>query len=155
MSRVRITARNGDNGVQAISLTARNPKNSYNDASVLGSNSYQTRLQTAVEPGPYTISILWADGTEYERDVEIGPGPYTRTITGPAMQPPSADVLSYKRGEGPRPPGFGDRSGPELDPELGPPQWNDPQAGPTSGGGWSARSLLLAAAAAALIAWSS
>ena len=144
MSRVRITARNGTGGVQAITLTARNPKDSHNDLSAVGASGFQTRLSGAVEPGPYRIGIRWADGSEYQQDVEVDARAFTRTITGPQLVAPDAEAMEYKRGEGPRPAGFGGGGAPA--------DWN-PDAGGLSGGGWSARSLVLAAAAAALIAW--
>jgi hypothetical protein len=144
MSRVRITARNGAGGVQAVTLTARNPKDAEHDRGVVGGASYQTRLSANVPPGPYRIGISWADGSEFQQDIEVGTMAFARTVTGPQLVAPDAETMDYKSGAGPRPEGFGGGGGEA--------EWI-PSAGGLTGGGWSGRNLLIAAAAAALIAW--
>jgi len=112
-ARVRITARNRPRGVQAIAFRANNPKNMGHDADVVGGAGFQTRLTAYVPPGPYTATVLWADGSEsaYPIDVVLNAAgravPVNIVASGPQLQPPSQEALDYKRGIGPRPESMG------------------------------------------------
>ena len=135
-ARVRVTARNRARGVQAIAFRANNPKNSQFDANVVGGVGFQTRLTVYVEPGTYTATVLWADGSETAIPIEVivdragRAVPVTKTVTGPAMVPPSQAALDYKRGLGPRPDSFGT-------PGVGERPWSAPGGGGGGVGGYS------------------